>query len=516
MDLSALETFGNEGHVEGKVVQYPFFEADETNLPRSGKKLRSSSFTPKVIQRTVRSSPSCIFLLIKTREAQRLTGTFRRHAEQRTRFYAEEVTVTTSVSLETCPPQEDEKRTRVTKIQARDHPQQIQAEHSKMHEAENAAWQGAISNRATLGTPSEQNHLRHYPTLHKTKRRRKADHTEESTLLLPGSVQSTRQNDSVNLRESNRIMSSSGGVFDKIVSTSLAASTNKTLLGKVTPAHRWVRTASTVRGNRLNSTMTRKNRPPALISRTEYEVSHSIRDIIRQRSKEERAAESKSRVKRIMDTPFASENHQATDASSKAANKIGRKNSSRQKIPHDTNIHNLDTKANVVGHPDGSFPVAPQVLVVDGRIVVNEKSLTVSAMDDRASTLRDFIRVEESGVKLNSATYSNYTKAEKWTREDTDFFYEALRQFGTDFSLLQRLFPGRSRRQIKKKYLVEDKVNPSRVEAAINNLEPRPQLYESLISLLKAPEQNAGVEVGRGLLANSRGCAFATRHKGKM
>ena len=59
-------------------------------------------------------------------------------------------------------------------------------------------------------------------------------------------------------------------------------------------------------------------------------------------------------------------------------------------------------------------------------------------MDDRASTLRDFIRVEESGVKLNSATYSNYTKAEKWTREDTDFFYEALRQFGTDFALLQR------------------------------------------------------------------------------
>ena len=38
-------------------------------------------------------------------------------------------------------------------------------------------------------------------------------------------------------------------------------------------------------------------------------------------------------------------------------------------------------------------------------------------------------------------------------------------------------------------------MNPSRVEAAINNLEPRPQLYESLISLLKAPEQNAGVEV---------------------
>ena len=46
-------------------------------------------------------------------------------------------------------------------------------------------------------------------------------------------------------------------------------------------------------------------------------------------------------------------------------------------------------------------------------------------MDERASRLRDFIRVEESGNKLNSATYANYTKAEKWTREDTDFFYRA-------------------------------------------------------------------------------------------
>lgn len=115
---------------------------------------------------------------------------------------------------------------------------------------------------------------------------------------------------------------------------------------------------------------------------------------------------------------------------------------------------------------------------------------------ERATALSDFTRVEENGTKLNSATYANYTKAEKWTREDTEFFFQALRQFGTDFSLIQRLFPGRSRRQIKKKYLVEDKINPSRVEAAIKNLNPDTALYQNLIDVLQTPESAIPAEDG--------------------
>jgi hypothetical protein len=132
--------------------------------------------------------------------------------------------------------------------------------------------------------------------------------------------------------------------------------------------------------------------------------------------------------------------------------------------------------------------MTPQVLVVDGQIVINEKSLTVNAAVERATALSDFTRVEESGTKLNSATYANYTKAEKWSREDTEFFFQALRQFGTDFSLIQRLFPGRTRRQIKKKYLAEDKLNPERVEEAVRNLNPDVALYKNLIDVLRAPE----------------------------
>ena len=152
--------------------------------------------------------------------------------------------------------------------------------------------------------------------------------------------------------------------------------------------------------------------------------------------------------------------------------------------------------------------MTPQVLVVDGRIVINEKSLTVNAAVERATALSDFTRVEESGTKLNSATYANYAKAEKWTKEDTEFFFQALRQFGTDFSLIQRLFPGRSRRQIKKKYLMEDKMNPTRVEEAIRNLNPDVALYENLIRVLKTEgagqtEDPPGVSVAKAVLTKN-------------
>jgi hypothetical protein len=112
----------------------------------------------------------------------------------------------------------------------------------------------------------------------------------------------------------------------------------------------------------------------------------------------------------------------------------------------------------------------------------------VNAAVERATALSDFTRVEESGTKLNSATYANYTKAEKWTKEDTEFFFQALRQFGTDFSLIQRLFPGRSRRQIKKKYLVEDKIEPR----ARRGGDPEPQPGRRALQKPHRSPQGAG------------------------
>ena len=130
--------------------------------------------------------------------------------------------------------------------------------------------------------------------------------------------------------------------------------------------------------------------------------------------------------------------------------------------------------------------MAPQVQVIDGNIVINPQSLTVNAAAEKDTGLAEFKRVEENGTRLNSATYSNRAKAEKWNKEDTELFYRAMTQFGTDFSLIARLFPGRTRRQVKRKYLIEDRADPRRVEAAIQNREQDPAMYKNLISVLKA------------------------------
>ena len=253
-------------------------------------------------------------------------------------------------------------------------------------------------------------------------------------------------------------------------------------------------------------------------------LAKSIRDIIRQKSREERAAENRAKLAKqrsseeLNPRPSSGPNAkgegrsgageesprgagQARDEDdSRALAAVGSPGGAREKTAGAGDASATLALPAPGGAGAGAVSMTPQVLVVDGQIVINEKSLTVNAAVERATALSDFTRVEESGTKLNSATYANYTKAEKWTKEDTEFFFQALRQFGTDFSLIQRLFPGRSRRQIKKKYLVEDKTNPARVEAAIRNLNPDVALYKNLIDVLKAPE---GAGAGAGAAGGS-------------
>lgn len=48
---------------------------------------------------------------------------------------------------------------------------------------------------------------------------------------------------------------------------------------------------------------------------------------------------------------------------------------------------------------------------------------------------------------------------------------QALKNFGTDFTLLTHLFPGRTRRQCKNKYTKECKANAKRVDEALKGNE---------------------------------------------
>ncbi|KAF7189252.1 Transcription factor TFIIIB component B'' [Pseudocercospora fuligena] len=58
-------------------------------------------------------------------------------------------------------------------------------------------------------------------------------------------------------------------------------------------------------------------------------------------------------------------------------------------------------------------------------------------------------------------------KSDPWSEEETDRFYDALRMFGTDFLVISKMFPPKTRRMIKSKFTREEKLDPNRVTAAL-------------------------------------------------
>ncbi|KAL5563052.1 hypothetical protein UlMin_032799 [Ulmus minor] len=94
--------------------------------------------------------------------------------------------------------------------------------------------------------------------------------------------------------------------------------------------------------------------------------------------------------------------------------------------------------------------------------------------------------------KPNSPPLVNYqsfitdkTPRTRWSKQDTELFYEAVRQFGTDFSMIQQLFPGRTRHQIKSKFKKEERQHPLLLSEAVTNRSKGHSHFESVIERLQ-------------------------------
>ncbi|KAJ8903508.1 hypothetical protein NDN08_004614 [Rhodosorus marinus] len=113
--------------------------------------------------------------------------------------------------------------------------------------------------------------------------------------------------------------------------------------------------------------------------------------------------------------------------------------------------------------------VAPQVQVgKDGKIIINEESLMVTTGQETELAKGPTIEIDPNAY-INSMTYMKRENSTKWKRKETEQFYHALRQFGTDFGMMEHLVPGRTRRQIKHKYNREAKDNPEKIAQAERN-----------------------------------------------
>ena len=133
-----------------------------------------------------------------------------------------------------------------------------------------------------------------------------------------------------------------------------------------------------------------------------------------------------------------------------------------------------------------------QLKIVNGQIVEDESSLTIDRRAQVEAEAQIGEPVEEENdltTRINRTTWINdrrrevaervpmwKTKSDPWTDEETERFYEALGSFGTDFFIISKMFAGKSRRQIKLKYLREEKVDLARINAAMMGKKTKPMM----------------------------------------
>ncbi|OQO04576.1 hypothetical protein B0A48_09498 [Cryoendolithus antarcticus] len=122
--------------------------------------------------------------------------------------------------------------------------------------------------------------------------------------------------------------------------------------------------------------------------------------------------------------------------------------------------------------------------IVNGEIVMDEDTLTLDrhalATAQIASDLHIADEASDLTLRINNATHMNdrkrfpadrvpvwKAKSDPWSDEETDRFYEALRCWGTDFGIIAKLFPGKTRAMVKKKFGREERIEPERIDAAL-------------------------------------------------
>ncbi|KAF2756025.1 hypothetical protein EJ05DRAFT_502497 [Pseudovirgaria hyperparasitica] len=118
-------------------------------------------------------------------------------------------------------------------------------------------------------------------------------------------------------------------------------------------------------------------------------------------------------------------------------------------------------------------------ILADGRFVLDEASTVINqrATATRDEEILDVVEEDDLTTQINQHSFMfdhkrdpndrRPTPNDRWGVEDDTKFYEALGMFGTDFGMISKMFPGRTRRNIKRKFTREERANPSLVRAAL-------------------------------------------------
>ncbi len=132
-------------------------------------------------------------------------------------------------------------------------------------------------------------------------------------------------------------------------------------------------------------------------------------------------------------------------------------------------------KNPVNGEREAEETAVPKQIVVNGVIVVANESREVAfgvGLEQAAREQAD-VAIEDDRIykNVNQGTLgkkAGLRKRSQWDEDATNLFYQGLRMFGTDFTMVANLFPESvDRRIVKKKYLAELESDPERVDKCV-------------------------------------------------
>ncbi|KAF2262085.1 hypothetical protein CC78DRAFT_570053 [Lojkania enalia] len=122
----------------------------------------------------------------------------------------------------------------------------------------------------------------------------------------------------------------------------------------------------------------------------------------------------------------------------------------------------------------------PQFREVNGQIVLIQDSRVIDREGDADREIDLMEHVEEDDLTRRITTNSFVRRrkqypqeymggglGKRWDAEATEFFYDALQMFGTDFQMISTMFPGSTRKSIKLKFNREERDNPVRIKEAL-------------------------------------------------
>ncbi|ORZ09925.1 hypothetical protein BCR42DRAFT_423365 [Absidia repens] len=113
---------------------------------------------------------------------------------------------------------------------------------------------------------------------------------------------------------------------------------------------------------------------------------------------------------------------------------------------------------------------APQVRLVDGEIVLDTASLYIDRpLGQRKQVDYEVVEEDNTSKRINSHTHGKQhgTHGKRWTKDESDLFYQGLTQHGTDFEMISTMIPNRTRKEIKLMFNRQEKVCPWKVTASI-------------------------------------------------